>query len=146
MPMIGARYYTHLDATQLQCDVLEHDLSKEMDNGRLCRLLVKLATINERPELNMEFSWAETGDRYMLKLFRDYVFHQVAEDGRPWLDMAHVVHCLNKLESGSQEKICLMSRDEQSVLVVTYAELRHCLEQSFEELCTAASTSKASHH
>lgn len=50
MPMIGARYYTYLDSTQLQNDVLENELSKEMENGRLCRLLVKLATINERPE------------------------------------------------------------------------------------------------
>ncbi|KAG8279971.1 PAB-dependent poly(A)-specific ribonuclease subunit 3 [Homalodisca vitripennis] len=93
--------------------------------------------------LSLDPTWAETGDRYMLKLFRDYVFHQVAEDGRPWLDMAHVVHCLNKLESGSQEKICLMSRDEQSILVVTYAELRHCLEQSFDEISSLATTTKA---
>uniref|UniRef100_A0A1B6IQW3 PAN2-PAN3 deadenylation complex subunit PAN3 n=2 Tax=Homalodisca liturata TaxID=320908 RepID=A0A1B6IQW3_9HEMI len=143
MPMIGARYYTYMDTTQLQCDILENELAKEMENGRLCRLLVKLATINERPELSLDPTWAETGDRYMLKLFRDYVFHQVAEDGRPWLDMAHVVHCLNKLESGSQEKICLMSRDEQSILVVTYAELRHCLEQSFDEISSLATTTKA---
>lgn len=27
-----------------------------------------------------------------------------------------------------------MSRDEQSILVVTYAELKHCLEQAFSEL------------
>lgn len=27
-----------------------------------------------------------------------------------------------------------MSRDEQSVLVVTYAELKHCLDQAFNEL------------
>ena len=25
----------------------------------------------------MDQAWAETGDRYMLKLFRDYIFHQV---------------------------------------------------------------------
>lgn len=31
-------------------------------------------------------------------------------------------------------KVQLMSRDEQSVLVVTYAELKHCLEQAFNEL------------
>lgn len=31
-------------------------------------------------------------------------------------------------------QICLMSRDEQSVLVVSYAELRQCLENSFGEL------------
>lgn len=134
MPMIGARFYTQLDAAQLRSDVLENELAKELENGRLFKLLVKLATINERPELNMEPTWAETGDRYMLKLFRDYVFHQVAADGRPWLDMSHVVFCLNKLDTGSHDKICLMSRDEQSVLVVSYAELRQCLETSFGEL------------
>lgn len=105
MPMIGARFYTQLDAALLRSDVLENELAKELENGRLFKLLVKLATINERPELNMEPTWAETGDRYMLKLFRDYVFHQVAADGRPWLDMAHVVSCLNKLDSGSQDKV-----------------------------------------
>ncbi|XP_029177035.1 PAN2-PAN3 deadenylation complex subunit PAN3 [Nylanderia fulva] len=134
MPMIGARFYTQLDAAQLRLDVIENEVAKEIENGRLFKLLVKLATINERPELNMEPTWAETGDRYMLKLFRDYVFHQVTADGRPWLDLAHVVACLNKLDSGSQDKICLMSRDEQSVLVVSYAELRQCLETSFGEL------------
>ena len=30
-------------------------------------------------------------------------------------------------------KVCLMSRDEQNVLVVSYGELKHCLEQSFAE-------------
>lgn len=105
MPMIGARFYTQLDAAQLRSDVLENELAKELENGRLFKLLVKVATINERPELNMEPTWAETGDRYMLKLFRDYVFHQVTTDGRPWLDMAHVVACLNKLDSGSQDKV-----------------------------------------
>jgi len=105
MPMIGARFYTQLDNAQLRLDVLENELAKELENGRLFKLLVKLATINERPELNMEPTWAETGDRYMLKLFRDYVFHQVTADGRPWLDLAHVVACLNKLDSGSQDKV-----------------------------------------
>lgn len=106
--MIGARFYTQLDAAQLRLDVLENELAKELENGRLFKLLVKLATINERPELNMEPTWAETGDRYMLKLFRDYVFHQVTADGRPWLDLAHVVACLNKLDSGSQDKVIIL--------------------------------------
>lgn len=132
--------------------MLENELTKDVQNGRLFRLMTKLATINERPEFNMETTWSETGDRcvspsskcsafylsilrrYMLKLFRDYVFHQVTEEGQPWIDMAHIVQCLNKLDVGVPEKICLMSRDEQSILVVSYAELKHCLEQSFQEL------------
>lgn len=50
MPMIGARFYTQLDALQCQCDMQEDELSKELENGRLYRLLVKLGCINERPE------------------------------------------------------------------------------------------------
>lgn len=52
MPMIGARFYTQLDNVQSRTDVLENEVSKEMENGRLFRLLVKLGTINERPEYN----------------------------------------------------------------------------------------------
>lgn len=33
----------------------------------------------------------------MIKLFRDYVFHQVNEMGVPVVDMAHVTSCLNKV-------------------------------------------------
>lgn len=50
MPMIGARYYSQLDTVQYHNDILHSELAKEMENGRLCRLMVKLATINERPE------------------------------------------------------------------------------------------------
>lgn len=94
----------------------------------------------------------------MLKLFRDYLFHTVTDDGRPWLDHAHILQCLNKLDAGTTEKVFLirwsledrsehtpsiifqvnlMSRDEQSILVVSYAELKHCLEQAFSELASA---------
>ena len=41
----------------------------------------------------------------MLKLFRDYVFHQVMEDGRPFLDLAHVIACLNRLDAGIPDKV-----------------------------------------
>lgn len=133
MPMIGARFYTQLDSLTFRCCTLENELAKDMENGRLFRLLTKISTVVDRAELNGDFTWAEYGDRYMLKLFRDYVFHQVMEDSRPWLDMAHVIGCLNKLDAGSPDKVCLMSRDEQNVLVVSYAELKHCLEQSFGE-------------
>ncbi|XP_023016315.1 poly(A) specific ribonuclease subunit PAN3 [Leptinotarsa decemlineata] len=138
MPMIGARFYTQLDNLHNHIEVLDNELSKEIQNGRLFRIMSKLATINERPDFSLESAWAETGDRYMLKLFRDYVFHQVTDEGSPWLDMAHIVQCLNKLDVGVPEKISLVSRDEQSVLVVSYAELKHCLEQSFSELASSS--------
>ncbi|XP_075991510.1 poly(A) specific ribonuclease subunit PAN3 [Anticarsia gemmatalis] len=140
MPMIGARFYTQVEALERRADVFEDQLAREIDNGRLLRILIKLGVVNERPELNMDASWSETGDRYMLKLFRDYLFHSVSADGRPWLDQAHLAHCLNQLDGGTSAKVELMSRDEQSVLVVSYAELKHCLEQAFDEVMQAAAT------
>jgi hypothetical protein len=44
---------------------------------RLFRVLTKLCTVVDRAELNGDYSWSDYGDCYMLKLFRDYVFHQV---------------------------------------------------------------------
>lgn len=41
--------------------------------------------------------WSETGDYYLLKLFRDFVFHQCNEDGAPVIDWGHIVECLNKV-------------------------------------------------
>jgi len=144
MPMIGARFYTALDTCMQKTDSLEQELQRDIESARMFRLLTKLGTVVDRTELNMDTAWAETGDRYMLKLFRDYMFHQVMEDGRPFLDMAHVITNLNRLDAGIPDKICLMSRDEQNVLVVSYAELKNCLEQSYGEVLAAA-TSKPKH-
>ncbi|KAJ3387933.1 PAB-dependent poly(A)-specific ribonuclease subunit 3 [Entophlyctis sp. JEL0112] len=125
-------------------DILESELTRETENGRIVRLLCKLGFVNERPEqmcymtainrFDMDPSWSETGDRYLLKLFRDYVFHQVDEAGNPVVDIGHVLQCLNKLDAGVSEKIMLMSRDEQSCLLVSYKELKQCIQSSFELL------------
>ncbi|CAB3401506.1 unnamed protein product [Caenorhabditis bovis] len=134
MPMIGARFYNFMENMQQRSDGLEAELCKEIENGRLFRLLCKMNTVLERAEHNGDENWAETGDRYMLKLFRDYVFHQVTDQGKPWLDMAHIVQCLNKLDAGTSEKIEMVSRDGSTQIIVDYSQLKRCLEKSFREL------------
>eukprot|EP00003_Mantamonas_plastica_P018566 TRINITY_DN3035_c0_g1_i1.p1 TRINITY_DN3035_c0_g1~~TRINITY_DN3035_c0_g1_i1.p1 ORF type:complete len:126 (-),score=46.35 TRINITY_DN3035_c0_g1_i1:150-527(-) len=115
-------------------DGLLDELSKEIENGRLFRIMCKLGFINERPHHNNDDQWSETADRYLLKLFRDFVFHQVSEEGKPVLDLVHVVECLNKLDIGYTEKITLMSRDQKDILVVSYEDLKKCVEKSFMDL------------
>jgi hypothetical protein len=66
-----------IENVHLQNDEIMNELSKETENGRLVRILVKLGMMNERPDDDMDPGWSETGDRYLLKLFRDFVFHQV---------------------------------------------------------------------
>ena len=50
LPMIGGRVYTSLERAHLHQDRLEAELGKEIQNGRLFRLLAKLGTIIDRPE------------------------------------------------------------------------------------------------
>ncbi|KAJ4132719.1 PAB-dependent poly(A)-specific ribonuclease subunit 3 [Fusarium falciforme] len=101
-------------------DKVNADVMREVENGRVARLMMKLATINERYEFNGDQNWSENGERYILKLFRDYVFHQVDSNGNPVLDMGHMLRCLSKLEVGTEERICLTSRDEQTSFLVSY--------------------------
>ncbi|KAG8904409.1 PAB-dependent poly(A)-specific ribonuclease subunit 3 [Tulasnella sp. 417] len=115
-------------------DTLENQMLAELENARLVRLLSKLGFVNERPDFSREQRWSETGDRYIIKLFRDFVFHQVDEMGNPVMNMGHVLSCLNKLDAGIEERIMLVSRDEQSCLVVTYKEIKSCLESAFNDL------------
>lgn len=136
MPMIGARFYNQLELSYQKYDIIENELVKELENSRLFRLICKLGSITERPEHRSDPQWSETGDRYLVKLFRDYLFHQVTDQGRPWLDIGHIVSCLNKLDMGLPEKVRLTSRDGQNVLIVTYEELKKCFEASFNELLT----------
>lgn len=130
----SSRTLALMDENHRYIDDLEANISRELENGRLFRLICKLCFINERPEFDMDPQWSETGDRYLLKLFRDYVFHQVDETGQPNLDMGHVLQCLNKLDAGSSERLMLMSRDEQSCLIPCYKDLKKYLDSAFKDL------------
>eukprot|EP01127_Copromyxa_protea_P014559 TRINITY_DN4087_c0_g1_i1.p1 TRINITY_DN4087_c0_g1~~TRINITY_DN4087_c0_g1_i1.p1 ORF type:complete len:626 (-),score=62.50 TRINITY_DN4087_c0_g1_i1:129-2006(-) len=139
---IQGRVMDQVDRLNCYNDSLEAELSKELENGRLFRLLAKLGFINERPEYDMSTSWSETGDRYLLKLFRDHVFHQVYEDGSPVLDFAHVVESLNKLDLGIPENVLLTSRNEQSMIIVGYNDLKRIVSEAFQELLSKQALSE----
>ena len=51
--------------------------------------------------------------------------------GRPVVNITHVLACLNKLDAGTDERIMLVSRDEQSCLVVSYREVKACIDSAF---------------
>ncbi|KAG5982124.1 hypothetical protein E4U55_002271 [Claviceps digitariae] len=131
---VAGHIVSTLDQSQHQADELNSELYRELENGRIARLLVKLGTINERQEFDGDRAWSENGERYMLKLFRDYVFHQVDSNGNPTLDMGHMLRCLNRLDAGTDDKICLTSRDDQTSFIVSYKELKKQLGNAFSEL------------
>ncbi|KAK5074105.1 PAB-dependent poly(A)-specific ribonuclease subunit 3 [Lithohypha guttulata] len=132
--LISSQIIASFDAALHADDSLHGDFAREVENARLVRLLTKLNFINERPEFEHDRQWAENGERFFLKLFRDYVFHQVDAQGHPVVDLAHVLSCLNKLDAGTDERLTLVSRDEQNCFVVTFRELKKAIESAFQDL------------
>lgn len=127
--------YDHLTRVYDHVDFMERQLFLEMECDRLFRLVCKLQSIVERSDRQGTTpEWSETGDRYMLKLFRDFVFHQTDQLGAPYLDLAHIITTLNKVEAASRENLCLISRDSQNVIIVTYADIKQWLDTSFTYL------------
>ena len=86
------RTLAELQAAQTQSSILQRELAGECSNGRLLQLLIKMACINERPEFDNDQKWAEHGDRYPIKLFRDYCFHQLDVNGHHF-----ILGCLDKV-------------------------------------------------
>lgn len=76
---------------QASNDALRDAVRAQAEHGRIARLLIKLGFVNERPEFEHDPAWSETGDRYLLKLLRDALFHQTDETGAPVVNYAHVV-------------------------------------------------------
>lgn len=132
--LISAQMIAAFNGALHNDDVIHSEFSREVENGRLFRLMAKLNFINERPEFEHDRQWSENGERYFLKLYRDYVFHQVDAQGRPVVDLGHVLTCLNKLDAGTDERVTLISRDEQSVFVVSYKEIKKGVESAFQDL------------
>ena len=128
---------TDLDAGQHLTDRLASELNRSLENGRVARLMMKLMFICERPDQGADRQWSETGERFPIKLFRDYVFHQVDAHGAPVMDLGHVMGCLNRLDAGTEDKIVLTSRDEQIVIVVSYREMKRAIEGAMGDLTKA---------
>ncbi|KAK9174084.1 Protein kinase domain protein [Cryptosporidium meleagridis] len=143
--MLAARMIPQIEHSLKLTDALENEFRKEIDNGRLFRLLTKINTIADRTQLNAIHKWNETGDRYICKLFREYLFQQTDSQGRPVIDMGHILDSLAKVDVGTSETITLMSSDGSSILLVSFADIKHSIEKSFCEIIAATTTSSNFH-
>ncbi|CAK4030109.1 related to PAB-dependent poly(A)-specific ribonuclease subunit pan3 [Lecanosticta acicola] len=153
---ISDKVLSVFDGTLHRDDEMTSTLMGELENGRLVRLMAKLNVILERPDQastltagtnpalvnNSSSAWSEIGDRFYLKLFRDYVFHQVDAEGRPVIDLGHIITCLNKLDAGIDENIQLITRDEQNMMIVSYKEVKRCFETVWSEIYKASSPAR----
>lgn len=132
--LMASPMITSFDSALRMNDQLNSEFARETENARLFRLITKLDFINDRPEIDHGSQWSESGEKFFLKLFREYLFHQIDGQGNPVVDLGHVLTCLNKLDAGSEERVMLVTRDEQHCYVVSYKELKKAIESAFQEL------------
>merc|ERR1712096_64428 len=118
--VMADRVASHLDEQYSHTAALEAELRKEHNNGRLLLLAIKLGMICDRGD-----GQAETGAKYALSLFKDYLYHQRGERGEAVVDFGHIIECLNMLDVGAEEEVLLMSRDQQSIIVSSFEELHY---------------------
>eukprot|EP00834_Sanchytrium_tribonematis_P002598 NODE_84_length_22354_cov_0.646506.p5 type:complete len:426 gc:universal NODE_84_length_22354_cov_0.646506:21133-19856(-) len=84
----------------LQANIINNhqdQIAKLEESKRVANVLFKLGVINERSNYKNSERWAENGGNYLLKLFRDFLFHQVDAHGQPVLDVYHLLFHLNKV-------------------------------------------------
>lgn len=129
---LTAKMMTVLNASQDATDYMEAQLTLELENARLFRLMAKLNFVIDRPEQQKD--WLENGPKYIVKLFRDYIFLQYDDYGKPVVDLARVLSNLNKLDAGIDEKFLLVSRDEKQCIIVSYKEIRDTIDSLFRNL------------
>ena len=54
--------------------------------------------------------------------------------GRPLLDLGHVIGCLNKLDVGLEERVLMVGRDEETQIVASWREIKGLVEAAWTEI------------
>ncbi|KAM6493381.1 hypothetical protein JOM56_011515 [Amanita muscaria] len=124
LDMIRGKVLVDLNDALTATDRLENELLSELENARLVRLLCKFGFINERPEYANNLS---------------SVSPDVNDDKT---DSLGILDGRKQLDAGTDEKIMLVARDEQSCLVVSYKDVKQCIESAFLELARSSSAAK----
>ena len=134
---IGYMYAFKAEQMTSAHDKMLNEMRKATEANRMMQILVKINTIADRPI--EDWRWSQSSERHIVLLFRDYLFVQTDEFGRRVVDPGHVADALAKADVGSTEAIMLLDRDASSVLVVSFLEIRRCIETSFKYIASGHS-------
>jgi PAB-dependent poly(A)-specific ribonuclease subunit 3 len=139
---LGDASLAALTAAGAGADALLAEAAREADAGRALRCVMKLSFVLERGGDDAS-DGVSHGDRYLLQLFRDWLFNAPSADGARRADWGHAYEALAKLDAGVPERILLLSQDEASMLVASYADIKRCVEQAYAQMEQAAARADA---
>ena len=58
------------------------------------------------------------------------------------MDLAHVISCLNKVDAGTEERVSLTSRDENTCVIVSFREIRTVVDGMWGDLVRRSGTTQ----
>lgn len=127
---LAERALAVLEAAQNSTDYYEAQMLGEVENARLFRLMAKINYVVDARSVDSELS----GSIHVARLFRDYVFQTVNEFERPVADLSRVLTSLNKLDVGVDEKVLLVSRDDDTCIIVSFKEVKDIIDLTFRAI------------
>ena len=131
---LGERLAMEVGHQEGHADFFLTECNKEVHNGRLMKLMIKLNFVIGSYQDSNEWN-TDTNERFALRMFQSFLFNQVDESHRPRVDWGHVYSSLNKLDCGSDELVHLISTDGNStILVISYKDLKGVLDNAFDNL------------
>ncbi|CUM67904.1 uncharacterized protein PRCAT00005615001 [Priceomyces carsonii] len=127
---LASRLLNLINNLEDSTDYMESQLTSELENARLFRLVAKLNFVIDRPEYPVH----DNSNKHIAKLFRDFVFCEYDDFGKPVLNLSRVLVNLNKLDAGIDEKFLLVSRDDKNCVIASYKEVRDIIDSLFGNL------------
>eukprot|EP01107_Rhizomastix_libera_P014689 TRINITY_DN4844_c0_g1_i1.p1 TRINITY_DN4844_c0_g1~~TRINITY_DN4844_c0_g1_i1.p1 ORF type:complete len:682 (+),score=162.38 TRINITY_DN4844_c0_g1_i1:33-2078(+) len=134
LALVSPHAFKEIDTAHWWADNLEFEATREMDNGRFLRLLIKICSSLCYSGALTESSKEPASDSYIFKAFFEHMFGRLDENGNHIIDLAHILDNLNKIDIGSPEKIAMLNQDESTALVSSYALLKRLFGQTLSEI------------
>ncbi|RLV93544.1 PAB-dependent poly [Spathaspora sp. JA1] len=120
---ISKQLFSNFDKLQNSNDFLEAQLTSELENARLFRLMTKINYILSN---NLPNEQVKT-----IKLFHNFIFNCFDEMGKRIIDLSKVIINLNKLDCGIDEKVLLVSNDDNECIIASFKEIRDIIDSQF---------------
>ncbi|KAI5956314.1 PAN3 [Candida jiufengensis] len=122
--------FTTLNESQNTSDFMEVQLSSELENARLFRLLTKLNFIINNNNFQLKIN--DKNNLKILKLFQQNLFNYIDPMGKHVINLHKILVNLNKLDCGIDEKLLLNNNEE--FIIVSYKEIKEIIDLQFRLL------------
>ena len=126
---LSSHFMTLMNKLQNSHDWVELQLSTELENARLFRLMTKINfIISEMPTYDLN----SQNRLKIIKVFQENLFNSVGPNGKKVVNMDRVLVNLNKLDCGIDEKTLLIS--DKECMIITFKEIKELIDTQFRLL------------